>query len=115
MIKVLFTWKKNPNLTEEQQENHYIKIHTPIAKKALGTARRYSQHKVLKQTVYNQAGEAIEVKPEFDRFVVLWFDSREAMEQAFASPDMVAANQDQKNFMDETSIKIYEIDETIVI
>ena len=120
MIKFLFTWKKNPELTEEQCEQHYRTVHTELAKKALGQIpglRRYVQNKVLRSVVHNyNQREPVEVEPEFDRFVELYFDNIEAMGEAFSTPEMQACFDDHQNFMDTNipaSLKVYEVEEEI--
>lgn len=121
MVKYLFTWKKKPNRTERECEQHYRTEHTRLAKIALGQIpgfRRYVQNKVLNHTVYNhnQWGRPQEATPEFDRFVELYFDDKEAMIKAFDTPEMRACFDDHVHFMDTgipANIKVYEIEEVI--
>jgi uncharacterized protein (TIGR02118 family) len=121
MIKFLFSWKNNPNLTEEQCDRHYLTIHTELAKRALKDAPgliRYVQNKVVRYTIinYNQCDNPIEAKPDFDRFVELYFDDKESMERAFSTPEIKACFDDHRNFMDTSipeSLKIYEVIEGI--
>jgi len=123
MVKVISTWKRNPNLTEEQCEEHYRKVHTELAKKALSKAsglRRYVQNRVVShvQYNYNDMDNPVEADPDFDRCVELYFDNREAMEEAFSTPEMKACFDDHKNFMDidiPANIKVYEVVEEIPI
>jgi len=121
MIKILLTWNRNPNLTEEQCEEHYLTVHTELAKKALKNGpglRRYVQNKVVRHTIinYNECDTPIEAKPDFDRFVELYFDNKESMERAFNTPEIKACFDDHKNFMETdtpANLKIYEVVEEI--
>ena len=121
MIKIVSSWKRNPNLSEEQCDKHYREIHTVLAKKALEKIpgfRRYIQNKVVRLVVYdyNQMDKPIEMEPDFDRSVELYFENREVLEKGFDTPEMRACYEDHKNFMDinrPASLKIYEVVEEI--
>jgi uncharacterized protein (TIGR02118 family) len=116
MIKILYTFKNNPNLTEEQCDKHYHAVHIPLAKKALGPGcRRYSYAKVVKHTINDKDGNVVETKPDFDCFVEVFFDTREAMEKAFASPEMEVSSNDMQNFADVGTLKVYEFIQEIPI
>ena len=121
MIKFLFTWKNNPDLTEEQCDQHYRTVHTELALKGFRKAtglRSYVQNKVVKHTLvnYNECDNPVEAEPDFDRFVELYFDDRESMEKTFSLPEIKACFEDHKNFMDvniPANLKIYEVIEEI--
>jgi uncharacterized protein (TIGR02118 family) len=121
MIKIVSTWKRNPNLTEEQCDEHYRKVHTGLARKALEKVpgfRKYVQNKVVRLVVYdyNQIDKPIEKEPDFDRSVEIYFDHEEGLEEGFNTPEMKACYDDHKNFMDinrPASLKVYEVIEEI--
>jgi uncharacterized protein (TIGR02118 family) len=121
MVKFTFTWKKNPDLSEEECERHYRTVHTQLARMAfqnIPSFRKYVQNKVRSCVVYdfNKWGEAHAAEPEFDRFVDLYFDSKDELEKAFATPEMKACFEDHKNFMDTNvpaNVRVYEIEEVV--
>jgi uncharacterized protein (TIGR02118 family) len=121
MIKIISMWKRNPDITEEACEEHYLNAHTELAIKALAKVpgfRRYVQNKVISQTVYNfNDGEnPAQVEPDFDRMVELYFDDKDALVKALESPEMKACYEDHTNFMNvciPRNLVIYEVAEAI--
>jgi len=123
MIKIISMWKRNPNLTEDQCEGHYLSKHTELAVKALADAPgfiRYIQNKIISQTNidFNDTNTSRQVGPEYDRIVELYFDDRESFEKAMARPEMAACLNDHPNFMNVNTAKslvTLEVSETVVL
>ena len=123
MIKIISMWKRNPELTEAQCEDHYRKHHTEMAIKALADAPgfiRYAQNKVVRQTNidFNDAETALQVDPEYDRIVELWFEDMGSFEKAMARPELAACLEDHPNFMNvktKKSLVTIEVSETVVL
>lgn len=121
MIKVVMTWKRNPQRSEAECERHYLDVHTRLAMasidKAVGMVA-YVQNRVVdcQWHDFNQPtprpGTA-----DFDRYVELYYESEEAMQRSFETADMEAIFADQANFMDtaiEGSLRVYRVEETVV-
>ena len=121
--KFLFSWKRNPHLTEKQYEQHYCTVHTELGKKALEAIpgfQRYVQHKVVRYMVCicNDWKKLQEAKTDIDRFVTIYFNDREAMQTSFdpPTPGLKACFDDHKNFMDvgtPENLKVYEVIERV--
>lgn len=123
MIKIMSMWKRNPDLTEQQCEDHYRRNHTELAIKALADVPgfiRYAQNKVISQTNidFNDADTTRQVEPEYDRIVELYFEDQESFEKAMARPEMMACFNDHPNFMNvktEKSLVTLEVSEVVVL
>lgn len=121
MIKIVSMWKRNPDRSADECEQHYREVHTELAKKALANVpgfRRYVQNRICSQANYhfNDAHKPEQVEPEFDRFVELYFDDRESLEKAMSTPEMQACFDDHPNFMHVRTSKnlvIYDVIEEI--
>jgi len=106
MAKVIFILQRRADLTREQCLAYWSgEHHTSLVKQVPGLTRWVQNH------VQSAPGE-----PVCDGVGELWFASDEAMEQALNSPQMGAAVEDAKNFldMDKTGLLIVE-EKTIAI
>ena len=106
MIKLTFCIRRQPHLTREQFLDYWLNTHGALVKKhaAALRVRRYVQQHTLDDPI-NEAIRAGRDAPEaFDGVAELWWESREEMESAFASPEGRAAGrelmEDEKNFID---------------
>lgn len=111
MIKLTFCLKRLPHLTRGEFLDYWLNTHGVIVKKhaALLNVRRYVQvHTAQQHTLDDPINEALRAArgaPEaFDGVAELWWESKEEMESAFASPEGRAAGkelwEDEKNFID---------------
>lgn len=91
MLKFLVVLYKRPDLTREQFRAHLENVHAPLAK-ALPGLRKYIQN--------HPASDLKRSAPAWDAIVELYFDSREAMEAAWASPQGAASDADLPLFAD---------------
>lgn len=121
MYKLLITWKRNPKISEEETEQHYLGTHTAMGRAIYNSDtpgfRAYVQNRVVGHWVHDfNSPEPRHREPDFDRFIEVYFDDEESLNAAFASPEMADAFGDHPNFMDtecEASIRIYEVEEVI--
>ena len=104
-MKMTFVWFRRAGLTHEQAlaEWHGGK-HTAIVRKIPG----------LKKWVQNHSAELPNATAA-DGIGELWFNSAEAMQQAFASPEGIAGMEDGKRFADMEKTYALVVDEKIVI
>ena len=90
MAKVIFILHRRADLTREQMAEYWSgQQHISIVSKIPGLTQ-YVQNRVQ-----SAPGE-----PICDGVGELWFDSDEAMQQALSSPEMGAAVEDAKRFLD---------------
>ncbi len=93
MVKFIVVLYRRPEMTAEEFRQHLEQVHGPLAKKLPGL-RRYFQNYPLPDSKRRS--------PEWDAIVELYFDSREAMEAAWESPEGAASDTDLPLFADLT-------------
>lgn len=91
MLKFMVVIYRRPDLSLEQFRRHLEQVHAPLVKKLPGV-RKYLQ---------NYAVSDLKRKhPGWDAIVEVYFDSREAMEAAWATPEGAASDADLPLFAD---------------
>lgn len=83
--------KKRKDLTQEQFFAHWQNVHAVLCQKIPGL-QRYAVNMIDKNQFPNSA---------YDGFSELWFESKEAHDAAFASPEGVELLADIPNFVEE--------------
>lgn len=106
MIKLIALLKRKPGMTLEQFAKRWLDEHTKLSSKMPGV-REYR----INIAAPHQPDDTAE--PLYDGTAELWWDSMEAMEAAFSSPEGVVAGADADLFAD-MRIHIYT-DEYIVV
>lgn len=101
-FKVISLITKKPDMSFEEFEHYWLKVHGEMVKK-LPYLRGYTQnHRISHDD--KKAGDGI---------VELWFDSKEDMEKAFASPEGKEVEKDNAKFI--ASIDQYWVYEYVII
>jgi hypothetical protein len=120
MIKVVYLWKDNPNLTREQCEQHYLNVHTKLAVQGMQSSTgviAYVQSRVKSCIVHdynNPVGHPAE--PEFDRMVELYLDNEDILNAMMDPAALRETFADHVNFQHvdiPASLRIYVVEETI--
>lgn len=105
MGKVIFILHRRADLTREQMGEHWRgQQHTSIVSKVPGLTRWVQNH------ITSAPGE-----PTCDGVGELWFDSDEAMQQALSSPEMGAAVEDAKRFLDMEKTGLIMVEEKFFV
>jgi uncharacterized protein (TIGR02118 family) len=91
MLKFIVVLYRRPDLTAEQFRRYLSQVHAPLAKNLPGL-KGYKQNHVVH--------DAERKHPDWDAIVELYFDNREAMEAAWASPQGAASDADLPAFAD---------------
>jgi uncharacterized protein (TIGR02118 family) len=97
MVKLIYCISKKPELSVDEFQRYWRDVHGPIAGKIPGL-RRYVQCHVAPE-LYGR-----ETQPSYDGAAELWFDDLEAMRAAMRSPEVAAAMEDEKKFIDHTRV-----------
>lgn len=97
MVKLIYCISRKPDMTVEQFQSYWRGTHAPIAA-AIPGLRRYVQCHVVPETY------GTNTQPGFDGAAELWFDSLDAMRRAMRSPEVAAALEDEKNFIDHSRV-----------
>jgi uncharacterized protein (TIGR02118 family) len=91
MLKFMVVIYKRPGLTHDEFRRHLEDVHAPLAKSLPGL-KKYAQNHVC--------ADAKRKHPGWDAIVELYFDNREEMEAAWASPQGTASDADLPAFAD---------------
>jgi uncharacterized protein (TIGR02118 family) len=106
MPKVIFVLQRKPGTTREQCLEYWAgDRHTSIVGRIPGLTR----------WVQNQVASAPAEPAACDGIGELWFQSDEAMQRALGSPEMGAAVEDARNFLDMERTGLVIVEEKTVI
>ncbi len=83
MIKSLSLLTRKPGMTHEQFVKHWLEVHGPLARKVPGL-RRYVQSHILEERT---RPDIPSTDVEIDGVAELWYDDRESMLRAQATPE----------------------------
>ncbi len=105
MAKIIFVLHRKAGSTREQCSQYWSgETHTSIVKKIPGLKKWVQDH------VVTAPGE-----PVCDGIGEMWFEDDAAMENALKSPEMGAAAEDAKNFLDMEKTGLLIVAEKTVI
>jgi uncharacterized protein (TIGR02118 family) len=96
VVKLIYCISKKPELTIEEFQRYWRDTHGPIAG-AIPGLRRYVQCHTAPETYASRP-------PGFDGAAELWFDDLDALRAAMRSPEVAAAVEDEKNFIDHSRV-----------
>ena len=108
MVKLIYCISKKPDMTVEQFQSYWRNVHAPIAG-AIPGLRRYVQCHVVPETY------GASTSPPYDGAAELWFDDLDAMRIAMRTPEVAAAVEDEKNFIDHSRVASFVTVERPVI
>ncbi len=97
MVKLIYCITRKDGMSIDEFQRHWREVHGPIAARLPGL-RRYVQCHTLPQLY------ALENAPAYDGAAELWFDDLGAMQRAMASPEVRAAREDERNFIDHSRV-----------
>jgi uncharacterized protein (TIGR02118 family) len=109
MIKSVSMLTRKDGLTHAQFMKHWVEIHAPLAHAVPGLRRYVQSHIVEERTRPDIPTTNVEV----DGIAELWFDDREAMARAMATPAAKALHADGALFIGR--IKSFTVDEKVII
>ena len=108
MVKIIYGITRKQGMSVEQFQRYWRETHGPIAGRLPGL-RRYVQCHTLPELY---AGER---PPPYDGAAELWFDDMDAWEKAMASPELMAAREDERNFIDHSKVFFIITEEKAVV
>ena len=104
MIKLIYCITRRPGMSVDEFQRYWRETHGPIAGRLPGL-RRYVQCHVLPE-LYDR-----ESPPAYDGAAELWFDDLESLRQAMRSPEVQAAREDERNFIDHSRVALFVTEE----
>jgi len=121
MLKLIYPLRRLPKLSREEFQKYWFGTHGPLVRKHAKTLRiqRYIQVHTLDDPLNGLFREGRGGEEPYDGVAELWWQSREDLEQAFATPDgRVAAHElleDEKRFIDLARSSLWVANERPVI
>ena len=109
MIKSVSLLTRKDGLTHAQFMDHWVRIHAPLAHAVPGLRRYMQSHIVEERTRPDIPTTVVDV----DGIAETWYDDRDAMARANASPEAKALHADGALFIGR--IKSFTVDEKIII
>ena len=109
MIKTIGLLVRKAGMTHEQFVRHWVEVHAPLALHVPGL-KRYVQSHIVDQ---RHRPDIPSIGVEVDGIAELWYESREAMAVATASPEMKALHADGALFIGR--IESFVVEEKVVV
>ncbi len=106
MLKIVFLVHKRADIDAQEFRCHWRETQGAIGAKIPGV-RKYVQN----HTIADPDGST----PPYDGFAEMWFDNKEAFEQAMATPEAQAAIADLPNFLDVERMQSFVVDEINIV
>ncbi len=106
MVKLVFPLRRLPTLSREEFQRYWHETHGPLVRRHAGALRirRYVQVHTLDDPINAVLRESRGTEEAYDGVAELWWESREDMEQALASPAAQQAAgellEDERRFID---------------
>lgn len=88
MFKMIILLTKKVTMNDEDFAKYWLETHAPLARKMPG----------LRKYVVNVVQRPPNREAEYHGIVELWFDDKESMKKAFASPEGQVTQQDSEKF-----------------
>ena len=108
MVKLIYCINRLPDMSVEDFQRYWRETHAPIAARIPGV-RRYVQCHVLPELY------ARDNPPPYDGAAELWFDDIDALRAATRSPEVEAAREDERNFIDHSRVALFITEEKPVV
>lgn len=94
VFKIVFLTKRKAGVSESRYFRHYAEIHFPLAVALPGLLAYYQQ------LIVHGGWNGTDSFPDYDALSEYTFETEKAAEQAFASPQGTALNEDTGHFID---------------
>ncbi|TFH23593.1 MAG: EthD family reductase [Myxococcales bacterium] len=107
MVKIVYCITKKPGLSDEEFHRYWKETHGPIAAR-IPTLRRYVQS-------HTHAASAELGPVSYDGVAEVWFDDLDSLRLAMNSPEVAAALEDEKNFIDHSRVALFLTQEHVVV
>ena len=108
MVKLIYVFTRKPGMSVEEFQRYWREEHGPIAARIPGV-RRYVQCHVLPE-LYER-----DEQPAYDGAAELWFDDLDSLRQAFRSSEVLAARENEAEFIDHSRSFLIITEEKLVV
>ena len=108
MVKLIYVITRKAGLSVEDFQRYWRETHGPIAARIPGV-RRYVQCHALPE-LYSGPNA-----PAYDGAAEVWFDDYRSFTNAVGSPEVKAAREDERNFIDHSKVFAIVTEEKVVV
>ena len=108
MVKLIYVITRKAGMPVAEFQRYWRETHGPIAARIPGL-RRYVQCHTLPE-LYDR-----DPPPAYDGAAELWFDDVVSMREAMVSPEVAAAREDERNFIDHSRVLAIVTEEKVVV
>ena len=121
MIKLTECLRRAPHWSREEFLDYWYNHHGPLVKSVAKDLKmgRYVQTHIIDHPVNDFIRNRRGTAEPFDGVAEVWYESREAMEPSFSTPEMKAANaklrEDEERFLDLSQCVIFFSEEKVMI
>ncbi|HKD66630.1 MAG TPA: EthD domain-containing protein [Candidatus Binataceae bacterium] len=105
MLKIVYCISKLPHLSDEEFHRYWRDVHGPIASRIPGCRKYVQCHSIYRG----------KTRPPFDGTAEMWLDDWEAYKKAMGSPEVKAALEDEKKFIDHSHTAFFVTEEHQVV
>ena len=104
MVKFFFILRRKPGVSAEEFRKYWKETHGPIVAKLPGLVR-YFQHHVASVPRAEYAQDDAEI----DGIVETWWESPEALQHVYTTPELQAVIADEPNFMGHSNHYVHTL------
>ncbi len=108
MVKLIYVITRRPGMPVDEFQRYWRETHGPMAARIPGV-RRYVQCHTLPE-LYGR-----DTPPAYDGAAELWFDDMDALRAALRSPELAAAVEDERNFIDHAHVFSIVTEKKVVV
>ncbi len=108
MVKLIYVITRKAGMPVEEFQRYWRETHAPIVERIPGLRRYVQSH--VRPELYGR-----DTPPAYDGAAELWFDGLEAMREAMRSPEVRAAQEDERNFIDHGKVFAIVTEENVVV
>ena len=109
MIRSVSLLTRKDGMTYEEFVRHWVEVHAPLAHAVPGLKRYVPLHIVEER----RRADIPAIDAEIDGIAELWYNDREAMMRAHASPEAKALFEDGARFIGR--IKTFTVEEKVIL
>ena len=107
MVKIVYCITKKADMSDDAFHRYWKETHGPIAARIPGLRRYVQSHKVEAPNEFFSAS--------YDGVAEIWFEDIETLRSAMGSPEVSAAMEDEKNFIDHSKVALFLTEEHVVV
>ena len=117
MIKLVYCWNRQPNLSRAEAQHYWRETHGPLVRSHAEVLRirRYVQVHTMDTPLNDVIGRSRGTGEAYDGVAELWFDRVEDLAESTATPEGRAAAiellEDERNFIDTPRSAIFLAEE----